>query len=592
MESDPKIPVTRRHPQIAVVPLTSSPANAPKIRSREIPYLKHLDKERIAGIQWVSVLDPRRWQQDFEYLCSWLNNDTSEIVHFAGLLDCPSATAATYQLVLGEDFTIPIHNPRSALADELNLRRAQRVLVLNVRCNGQRDPLRVLPVISVLLNAGAKGVVASVYPIPDVFAASFIEKFYRRFLSGHEIGEALAQTKRLFVREFNNPLALLYSPFANLQNPGLRLEVKVADAEKVPEESFSRAPQPGLRPSPLSHPLPKKFTILHLSDFHYGPEHRFSPVDYDKSLPRDDIPNLSRALINDLKCQNASVDMLVISGDIAQSGEMEQFNWAREAIEELISGLQLQMQQVVIVPGNHDIRWLKEETRILPAHDPNGNYRAFYELLYGKHRFRDPRRLFHTTFIEEKNIAMMGLDSCVIESPETAGVGYIGDKQLRVAIEEINNLTEGHSDCVKVAVLHHHLFPVQAYECIPLQGKQFSLVMDAASVLRRLYQEGFALIMHGHQHQPYCVDLRLHEYGIARKTSMAIVGAGSVGAKRAELGNIARNHYNIIEIETSNRSTQIQVMGRMSSDRAVTEFEPYPKTTVTLDLGGSVGMLS
>ena len=111
--------------------------------------------------------------------------------------------------------------------------------------------------------------------------------------------------------------------------------------------------------------------------------------------------------------------------------------------------------------------------------------------------------------------------------------------------------------------------------------------MDAQSVLRRLYQENFSLVLHGHQHQPYCASIRLE--GLDRSTSMAIIGAGSVGAERSELGVIARNHYGVVQIMTSSQDTRIRVIGRQSSTQTDEEFESH--SDVTFSLGGSVGIL-
>ncbi len=329
-----------------------------------------------------------------------------------------------------------------------------------------------------------------------------------------------------------------------------------------------------------------KITMLHLSDLHCGIEHRFSSRYRSNDLPHSDIPNLSQAIINDLEQQDISIDAIVVSGDLSHSGEIEQFRWARETIEDLAMKLEISFEHLIIVPGNHDIKWLKEKDKSLPYHELSSSYQSFYELVYKK-KPKDKERLFHVSFIKEKNIAIVGLDSCVIEGTETAGIGYIGATQLNRALNEMQTLTKGHDNCVKVAVLHHHLIPVEKITNVPGHGKNFSIVMDSSIVMRRLYQEDFAIILHGHQHQPYCADIRIHD--IKRTSPIAVIGTGSVGVERSKLGNIARNHYSIIEIETSANDTKVHVTGRVSSTYNEDEFEQHNE--ITFNIGGKLGIL-
>ena len=154
-------------------------------------------------------------------------------------------------------------------------------------------------------------------------------------------------------------------------------------------------------------------------------------------------------------------------------------------------------------------------------------------------------------------------------------------------MKAVEVLTRGHPDCIRVAALHHHLIPVEPIMHLPQQGKNFSLVTDASDVLRTLYQKNFAVIMHGHQHQPYCADIRLH--GLDRATAMSVVGTGSIGAQRSALGTIARNHYNIVEISTSSKGTVVRVIGRQSSPENDRIFESYKE--MTLNLGPNLGLL-
>lgn len=585
-----KIQVRHERPQIAVLPY-DQPGEAPvDMHNREIPYLMYLQTEEMARFQQVpGEYRPESWDENFRFLCKWLREDDSEIVHFAGLLSF--ANEEELDLVLKNRFSISAQDlTAAARAQGLNLEEAPRVAVLNARCDGEREPKNVLPVISALLGLGVRGVVASVHPVPDVFAAAFVEKFYRYFLFGHEIGEALSEAKRLFVREFNNPLALFYSPFVNIQNPALQLHTpETEEVEVMPEESvFLPVRKSDSTPQGKNSSEHATATILHLSDLHCGPKSRFAPTKYDLDFPGHDVPDLHTTLLRDIERLDVSPDVVAISGDLTHSGTIEQFSWARDSIESLVEALDVPSDNVIVVPGNHDIKWMNDKDKLLPAHDAMSAYRSFYELLYGDKPSVESIA-FKVALIEDKNIVLVGLNSCLIEDRKTAGIGYIGHAQLNRALGELQKLTAGREDCVKVAVLHHHLLPVEPIKHLPSRGESFSLVVDASSTIRRLYQEGFSAVFHGHQHQPYCLDVRLHLKGVDRQSSMAVIGAGSLGASREDLGTIARNHYSIIQIMTSARDAEVRVIGRQSSDQDELEF--IELCDLRFQLGGNIGLL-
>ena len=87
-------------------------------------------------------------------------------------------------------------------------------------------------------------------------------------------------------------------------------------------------------------------------------------------------------ILDDLAEQKIAIDAVVVSGHLTQSGQVEEFVWAKQSLETLAQGLHIPIERVIVVPGNHDIKWQKEEDKKLPEHDLSEQYRAFYELLY------------------------------------------------------------------------------------------------------------------------------------------------------------------------------------------------------------------
>jgi hypothetical protein len=63
----------------------------------------------------------------------------------------------------------------------------------------------------IFVEYGAGAVIATICPVPDLFAAAFAKEFYKRFLiSGKLIGKALQETRWHFLKKYHNPLGLAY----------------------------------------------------------------------------------------------------------------------------------------------------------------------------------------------------------------------------------------------------------------------------------------------------------------------------------------------------------------------------------------------
>lgn len=109
----------------------------------------------------------------------------------------------------------------------------------------------------------------------------------------------------------------------------------------------------------MSNPL----TILHLSDLQFGRNHRYP--DGQRSLDC-----LFEKLAADLEALSAEADLrpavIVVSGDVAEWSLPAEYAAAQGFLEKLTAKLAIPRQQVVIVPGNHDVnRKLCEGPRLM-----------------------------------------------------------------------------------------------------------------------------------------------------------------------------------------------------------------------------------
>src|SRR6266404_2667191 len=321
--------------------------------------------------------------------------------------------------------------------------------------------------------------------------------------------------------------------------------------------------------------------VLHISDPHFGPQHAFRNQLSTRGL-RIAKESLLEALLQDLEAIGISendVALVLVTGDLTWAGDPHEFANAQKFLEGLCSKLGLHNSQVVIVPGNHDIEWRDEKGDV----DDNAelNYANFCASFYGAEP-EEPFLRIHRFLINERPVCIIGLNSCRIESKENAGLGFVGREQLRLALRFLNS---NHRDNeLRIALVHHHLMPVNYIEGIDWESKKVSIMLDAEAVLRSLVFARTRLVLHGHQHQPFISIVRRIVDGFVDPFegkeccvdgSIAIVGGGSVGVDRAHINIIGRNSYNIIELSPDG---PISVRTRLQSPvgPGFSDYQPNP----------------
>ncbi|MGK7871764.1 MAG: metallophosphoesterase [Xenococcaceae cyanobacterium] len=107
---------------------------------------------------------------------------------------------------------------------------------------------------------------------------------------------------------------------------------------------------------PAPHPQPETVTpeksqmyILHLSDLHFG--NTQDAKNWHSQLA-DDL----RQLLSQLQQgQPPRLDVLIISGDVANKSEPSEYEAAELFVNRLLPDFGLRQNQIVIVPGNHDL---------------------------------------------------------------------------------------------------------------------------------------------------------------------------------------------------------------------------------------------
>lgn len=325
--------------------------------------------------------------------------------------------------------------------------------------------------------------------------------------------------------------------------------------------------------------LTKGRYILHLSDLHFGTQHAYA------------IPNVKNGIIGkqtliDSICRDLTIQkihfseiaLVLLTGDLTCTANAQEFNEAARFIEELKRRFSLGAGQIVCVPGNHDVEWINKEGVL--DEDAELNYRNFSRGIYNCEA-EDSLIRINEFLIGGRKVAIFALNSCRVESRETAGIGYVGTAQMQL-IEDFVRLNPDLR--YKIALLHHHLLPVNFTESYSSNQKNVSMLLDAEALMQNLISCGIQTVLHGHQHQPYFAQIhRFIPCGVAGNEHgidgcLNIIGGGSVGTDQAHLNSIGRNTYQLLSFEGSDDNIGLHVVLRVRNSDGAGYITGWEKT--------------
>ena len=215
--------------------------------------------------------------------------------------------------------------------------------------------------------------------------------------------------------------------------------------------------------------------LLHLSDLHFGNKNRFSgdaPTDLSHAFQR-----ALKIALADIR-SDSQISLVVITGDVVESGLPSEFRYAHEFLSSLADQLALPPERFVFVPGNHDISWddclivragLKGEK--FPAHEfatrlnseKLANYRTFLTNFYGASVTDDSLAgIPHSRPLEgggwlrdfpELEISIAALNTSERENDQVKG-GFLSAQQAQ-SVMTLWRETEAASR-LKIIALHHN----------------------------------------------------------------------------------------------------------------------------------------
>jgi len=268
--------------------------------------------------------------------------------------------------------------------------------------------------------------------------------------------------------------------------------------------------------------------ILHLSDLHANIKEK------------DEIRRRIKTLLNDVESECRGTDVVVFTGDVAFSGQSEEYELAKELLfEPIISRFHVSRQSILVVPGNHDVdRGIidpysetglhAEINNTGKASDYLANNPTCLDRMQGYYSFiqeyfKLDRQVFYSKILTIRgvNIGFACLNSSWrCSSDQDEGMLFIFDWQVNSALEKLEGCA------LKIALLHH---PFSHYH----RTESDYTIKDI--------KRSFEIALSGHIHLPESLA------EISPNHDCVILASPAINSTFNNIG------YNIYEIDFDNR---------------------------------------
>jgi 3',5'-cyclic AMP phosphodiesterase CpdA len=319
----------------------------------------------------------------------------------------------------------------------------------------------------------------------------------------------------------------------------------------------------------------RQLTLVHLTDLHFGDKHRFEPpVPPDgrpgkgrgwptllESLTKDwmtgnfadkgVVPGPSGGPANgrapDEKRNPNTRVVIALTGDLTETAKDTEFRDARKFVEGCVGttifGWKVSKEDIFVVPGNHDLQW-----DLKTAEGRWQRFAHFYKKLRGTDiDAEQPEQLTRLIDQSDDGLIVAEINSSAYIEKDKENRGEVDQGVIISLRDELQKIDKAKRHrAIKVALVHHHpvLLPVLA------EAKEgYSALVNSNTLLERLRQFGFHLILHGHKHMPYTFwyDPACAWIGDLAYPLMIAAG-GTAGSKEIEHEPGATNTYNVITL--------------------------------------------
>jgi 3',5'-cyclic AMP phosphodiesterase CpdA len=232
-------------------------------------------------------------------------------------------------------------------------------------------------------------------------------------------------------------------------------------------------------------------TLLHVSDLHFGRPASSERLDTLRELIAEKAP-----------------DAVAISGDLTQRCTKKEFAQAREYLDHIG-----QVAPYIVIPGNHDIRWLGAVGRNM-----GGLFRQqAHEFKYSRYKRYISENL--SPSLEVQGAVIAGLNtahgiargSITTRFRDLGVIGHVKKKDIERVREVFEN---GSPDAARIVMIHHN--PIRG----ELSGRHG--LANTEQALHAFASLGAELILCGHDHLQATYNVERGIHGLVISTAGTI----------------------------------------------------------------------
>lgn len=286
--------------------------------------------------------------------------------------------------------------------------------------------------------------------------------------------------------------------------------------------------------------LVRQLHIIHLSDLHFGDDHRFNtPVMVGGDVPiRPGYPTLFEKLMEDFAKPSPIENLILcITGDFASNpSNFNEFERASEFVHQLaganLHGKVRNLESIFMVPGNHDVNFAGTS----PG-ERWDRYISFVNRLFKK--TLDYNQPIQTVTLEDRTHDLGALILCLNSSiyvqkgtpnEQRGEVDYRQLKRVEQLLDKFDREKgrDLRESSIRIALIHHH--PVLIPD-LAEPGRGYDAVANSGQLIRQLREFRFHLILHGHKHSPYVFTEDSQSAWTTDSQPIVIAAGGSAGSK-------------------------------------------------------------
>jgi 3',5'-cyclic AMP phosphodiesterase CpdA len=318
------------------------------------------------------------------------------------------------------------------------------------------------------------------------------------------------------------------------------------------------------------------FVVVHLSDLHVGKDYGYR-LSFGGAVRHEGKEALPDLIERDLKRMKVvgRIDAVVLSGDLVCVGDYDEFNRVLEIVERLMQALKVDKDRFLIIPGNHDLKWNPGDFAPRVSAGREVSMEAFQKFLDGlrKEKFSLCNIMPLASRSGRNRLRLVGIDSNDVEGPEAGGIGYISKETLAAAGKLLDaDDIAGYANVATWLVVHHHVLPVTSATRSDARIRKISVMSNAQDLIAAATNWHVEAILHGHEHQPSITWAQRWAGQNFNGTpqGICVIGAGSCGVSRDQLGPVSRNQYYLLV----KSQDDILIRSRVIGDDGL-EFMPH-----------------